>query len=45
MKLGMIPGPEIGTMLEQLEDARRESVVSDRDEAIAWVKARLEGQG
>lgn len=45
MELGMKPGPEIGTMLEQLEDARRESIVSDRDEAVAWVKARLEGQG
>ena len=44
IQMGMKPGPEIGSMLEALEDARRESEVVDRDAAIAWVQARLDGR-
>lgn len=44
IQMGMTPGPEIGSMLEALEDARRESEVVDRDAAIAWVQARLDGR-
>jgi poly(A) polymerase len=44
MDLGMKPGPDLGAMLDQLDDARREGEVTEREDAIAWVKARLEGQ-
>ncbi|MEC9476609.1 MAG: CCA tRNA nucleotidyltransferase [Planctomycetota bacterium] len=44
IELGVKPGPEMGTILEELDDAHRESEVTDRESAIAWVKARLEGQ-
>ncbi|MEE2883108.1 MAG: CCA tRNA nucleotidyltransferase [Planctomycetota bacterium] len=44
MELGVKPGPEMGVLLDELDDAHRESEVTDREGAIAWVKARLEGQ-
>lgn len=44
MDLGMKPGPDLGAMLDQLSDAQREGEVTEREDAIAWVKARLEGQ-
>ena len=44
MDLGMKPGPDLGAMLDQLGDAQREGEVTEREDAIAWVKARLEGQ-
>ena len=40
--LGMTPGPEMGAMLEALNDARREGEVSDREAAQEWVRQRLE---
>ncbi|MGE4619531.1 MAG: CCA tRNA nucleotidyltransferase [Planctomycetota bacterium] len=44
IEMGVQPGPAMGALLEELDDAHRESEVTDREGAIAWVKARLEGQ-
>ena len=44
LALGIEPGPGMGQMLEAVQDAQREGTVTDRDEAIRWVQARLEGQ-
>ena len=42
IELGMTPGPEMGSMLEALNDARREGEVTDREAALEWVRQRLE---
>ncbi|NCG13697.1 MAG: HDIG domain-containing protein [Proteobacteria bacterium] len=43
--LGMKPGPGMGAMLEALDDARRESVITDKESATQWVKDRLSAGG
>ena len=42
MELGMTPGPEMGSMLEALDDARREGEVSDREAALQWVRQKID---
>ena len=39
---GLEPGPIFRWLLEGLEEARSASEVSSREEALAWVRARLE---
>ncbi len=39
--LGMEPGPRMGALLEEIDDARREGEVEDRESALEWVRQRL----
>jgi len=41
MAMGVAPGPELGRLLEGLEDAQIEGKVKARAEAEAWVRAAL----
>ncbi len=38
IEAGYAPGPRMGAILKAVEDARLEGVVSDRQEALAWVR-------
>ena len=38
--LGMKPGPRFGEILEAVETQQLEGELSDRDEALAWVKKK-----
>ena len=40
--IGLEPGPIFRSLLEGLEEARAASEVGSREEALAWVRARLE---
>ena len=38
--LGLKPGPRFGEILEAVETRQLEGTLRDREEALAWVKAR-----
>ena len=42
---GLAPGPLIGSLLEEVRDAQAAGEVGTTEEALAWVKSRLEGLG
>ena len=42
LALGVEPGPQIGRMLEKLEDEQLEGRIRQRDEAEAWLKQQLQ---
>jgi poly(A) polymerase len=39
--MGMAPGPAMGRLLRELEDAQLEGEVNTREEALAWAASRL----
>lgn len=39
--LGLIPGPELGLLLVEVETAAIEGKISTKNEALAWVKKQL----
>lgn len=43
--LGMKPGPALGKMLHDVEDARLEGQVDDRETALEWVRKALREEG
>lgn len=40
--LGLTPGPLFKTLLSEIEEARLDGEISSREEALGWVKKRLE---
>jgi len=43
--LGLPPGPLVGDLLEGIREAQAEGEVRNRDQALAWARRALEGQG
>ncbi len=43
--LGIEPGPELGRLLAEVEEARFAGEVSTREEAVAWARQRERGAG
>ena len=41
IELGMKPGPQFGKVLQTVKDAQLENLISNREEALAWVKNHL----
>ena len=41
--LGMKPGPQFGEILEAVETRQLEGALTDREEALDWVKAEFFG--
>ena len=39
--LGITPGPQIGELLEAIQLAQAEGLVTQREEALAWVTQRM----
>ena len=42
--LGLEPGPHLGRLLDAVLEAQAAGEVNTRDEALAWVRSRLEGE-
>jgi poly(A) polymerase len=40
LDLGFAPGPRMGLILREVDDARREGELADREGALAWVRER-----
>ena len=42
IELGMKPGPLFKTMLSEIQDEQLEGKISDRDQALQWIRKRLD---
>ncbi len=40
--MGLTPGPLFKTLLSEIEEARLDGEISNREEALGWVKKRLD---
>ena len=39
--LGLKPGPEVGRLLAEVRDLQLQETITNRDQALAWVKKQL----
>jgi poly(A) polymerase len=44
LELGMKPGPLFKTMLSEIQDEQLEGKISDREQALKWIRRRLDRQ-